>query len=38
MAVETLLMKNKTEEEHEGKRSQKLTYRAQPTFFSHVEW
>ena len=37
MAVETLLMKNKTEEEHEGKRIQKLTYRAQPTFFSHVE-
>ena len=35
MAAETL-MKNKTEEDHEGKPSQKSTYQAHPTFFFHV--
>ena len=37
MAAESL-MKNKTEEDHEGKPSQKSTYQAHPTFFFHVGW
>ena len=30
------LIKNKTQEKHEGKPSQKLTYQAHPTFIFHV--